>query len=135
MKFVFSTRNVIRDNFLDLCKLAWDYGFSGFEIYDALAERKAHFDSILTKQNLADARRKLHNRGLQISALTYPSPLDSTDADSEEIAKYVRLASNAGVPSIIVRLDTQPVYSSLEKLLLPAIRGDCRQFLYLAPWM
>jgi fatty-acyl-CoA synthase len=123
MKFVFSTKNVIRESFLDLCKLAWDYGFSGFEIYDALAERKAHFDSILNKQNLADARRKLHNRGLQISSLVYPSPLDSDMANADELEKYVRLASKSGIQYIIVRLDNKPEFSTLEKTLSPAIKS------------
>ncbi|MBR5460076.1 MAG: AMP-binding protein [Clostridia bacterium] len=122
MKFVFSTKNVNRDSFLDLCKLAWDYGFSGFEIYDALKERQEHFDSILNKSNLADARRKLHNRGLQISALNYPAALDSSNADAETIAKYVRLASNAGISNVIVHIDEHPEYSILEKVLVPAIK-------------
>ena len=95
MKFVFSTKNVNRESFLELCKLAWDYGFSGFEIYDALNERRTHYDSILNKDNLADARRKLHNRSLQVSALTYPASLNSQMSSGNEILKYTRIAANA----------------------------------------
>jgi len=122
MKFVFSTKNVKRESFLDLCKLAWDYGFSGFEIYDALNERKEHFDSILNKQNTADARRKLVNRALQVSSLNYPTPLDSDSADAETISKYVRIASNAGISNIIVHIDNKLDWSLLDEILLPAIK-------------
>jgi len=122
MKFVFSTKNVVLESFLDLCKLAWDYGFAGFEIYDALEERRIHFDSILNKENLSDARRKLHNRGLQISALTYPASLNETAANSEELLKYVKLASNAGIQNIIVKLESKTDFATLEAVLHPAIK-------------
>ena len=36
MKLVFSTKNVSRASFLDLCRYAYDYGYTGFEIYDAI---------------------------------------------------------------------------------------------------
>ena len=38
MKIVFSTKNVSRASFLDTCRYAYDYGFEGFEIYDAIKE-------------------------------------------------------------------------------------------------
>ena len=31
MKIVFSTKNVSRASFLDICRYAYDYGFEGFE--------------------------------------------------------------------------------------------------------
>jgi len=40
MKLAFSTRNVSRTSFKGLCRLAADYGMDGFEIWDAVAERK-----------------------------------------------------------------------------------------------
>ena len=40
MKLAFSTKEVRRGSFLDLCKTAYDYGYTGFELYDALTERK-----------------------------------------------------------------------------------------------
>ena len=122
MKFVFSTKNVNRESFLELCKLAWDYGFSGFEIYDALNERRTHYDSILNKDNLADARRKLHNRSLQVSALTYPASLNSQMSSGNEILKYTRIAANAGISNIIVHIDEETSYTVLEEKLLPAIK-------------
>ena len=69
MKIVFSTKNVHRPSFLDTCRYAYDYGFDGFEIYDAPAERVGHPDSILRRDRAADAKRKLLNRGLSVSAL------------------------------------------------------------------
>ena len=38
MKIVFSTKNVSRASFLDTCRFAYDYGFEGFEIFDAIGE-------------------------------------------------------------------------------------------------
>ena len=70
MKLVFSTQNVVRASFIDLCRYAYDYGYSGFEIYDAVKERKQHYDSILRSGHTSDAKRKLINRSLAISALT-----------------------------------------------------------------
>ena len=42
MKFSFSTKNVRRSTFIDLCKTAKEYGFSAFEIFDALEENHLH---------------------------------------------------------------------------------------------
>ena len=64
MKLVFSTKNVSRASFLDLCRYAYDYGYAGFEVYDAIRERKSHHDSILRSDRMADAKRKLVNRNL-----------------------------------------------------------------------
>ena len=55
MKIVFSTKNVNRATFLDMCQYAYDYGFSGFEIYDAVGERKAHHDSILRRDRTQES--------------------------------------------------------------------------------
>ena len=76
MKLAFSTKEVRRGSFLDLCKTAYDYGYAGFELYDALAERKNQKDSILIRGNVPDAKRKLHIRGLSVAALTVPGALD-----------------------------------------------------------
>ena len=58
MKIVFSTKNVNRASFLDTCRYAYDYGFEGFEIYDAIKERINHHDSILRRDRIADAKRR-----------------------------------------------------------------------------
>ncbi len=122
MKLVFSTQNVNRESFVELCRLSWDYGFSGFGIFDALEERRNHYDSILKKENIADARRKLLNRGLQVSALEYPTPLDSPDASAEAVLKYVKIAENSGIKTLIFSLEQKPCYEELEKILVPAVK-------------
>ena len=40
MKLSFSTKDVKKPSFLSLCRMASEYGLDGFEIYDALEERK-----------------------------------------------------------------------------------------------
>ena len=102
MKKVFSTRYVDRKSFLDVCCIAHDYGFSGFEIYDAENERRFHRDSILRSDNLADAKRKLNNRSLSISALSYPNAIDSKNTTATSLLQYVDMASISGISTIIV---------------------------------
>ena len=123
MKLVFYTQNVNRESFIDLCRLSWDYGFSGFEIYDALEERRNHYDSILKKENIANARRKLLNRGLQVTALVYPTAIDSSEADPDTLLKYIRLAENSGIKTIIISLDNKPDYEMLDEILTPSIKA------------
>ncbi len=123
MKLVFSTENVNCASFLDLCRYAYDYGYSGFEIYDARTERAKHSDSILRSGNTADAKRKLVNRSLAISALSYPHPLDSSEADSEALARYITYAERANCESITVKIEGEPVLADIEAKLSPAIKA------------
>ena len=117
MKIVFSTKNVNRPSFLDTCRFAYDYGFSGFEIYDAIKERTTHNDSILRRDHTADSKRKLINRNLSVSALTYPVPLNSAEADSDILVKYVDMASNSGVENLIVRIEEETSFDDLKEKL------------------
>ena len=117
MKIVFSTKNVNRPSFLDTCRYAYDYGFEGFEIYDAIKERASHHDSILRRDRVSDARRKLVNRGLTVAALSYPHFLESEEATAESLVKYVDMAANAGVANIIVRVDEKPSFDMLKEKL------------------
>ena len=87
MKIVFSTKNVSRATFLDTCRYAFDYGFYGFEIYDAIKERSTHHDSILRRDRIADAKRKLVNRNLAVSALRMPESIDSENVTSDIVVK------------------------------------------------
>ncbi len=119
MKIVFSTKNVNRASFLDMCRYAYDYGYTGFEIYDAVKERKQHHDSILRGDRVSDAKRKLVNRSLGVSALTYPVSL--CDAKAEELLRYVDMARNAGIENIIVRMDCEMPFEELSNVLSPAI--------------
>ena len=122
MKIVFSTKYVKRPSFLDTCRYAHDYGFDGFEIYDAIAERSRQHDSILRRDRIADAKRKLVNRNLSVSALSYPCPLDSAEASPEALVKYVDMALSAGVDNVIVRVESEVSLDRLREQLDPAIR-------------
>ena len=122
MKLVFSTKHVNRASFLDLCRYAYDYGYTGFEIYDALKERRQHVDSVLRNDRTADSKRKLLNRGLSVSALTVPQPLESEDVTSDVLVRYVDMARGAGIERVIVRMEEKLSYELLEKKLAAAIR-------------
>ncbi len=122
MKLTFSTKNVNRPTFLDLCQYAYDYGFSGVEIYDAIKERKKHYDSILRSDRVADAKRKLLNRSLSVSALVYPYPIDSAEATGDEILKYVTMADQAGVERVIFSVEKKTDDSVLVEKLSAAIK-------------
>ncbi len=122
MKIVFSTKNVSRASFLDTCRFAYDYGFEGFEIYDALKERSAHHDSILRRDRVADAKRKLVNRNLTVSALRMPDALDSDAVSAESVKKYVDMASDAGIDNVIVRIDNNISYEELDEKISLAVK-------------
>ncbi|MBQ7115565.1 MAG: AMP-binding protein [Clostridia bacterium] len=122
MKIVFSTKNVSRATFLDTCRYAFDYGFEGFEIYDAIKERSSHHDSILRRERIADAKRKLVNRNLTVSALRLPSPLESEEATAELVEKYVDLAAASGIENIIVHTYTETSFDLLDAKMAGAIK-------------
>ncbi len=127
MKIVFSTKYVNRPSFLDLCRYAYDYGFEGFEIYDAVKERTQHHDSILRRDRTPDSKRKLVNRGLSVSALHYPHSVETDDASAETILKYVDMAASAGIEYVILRIETHSELDLLDKKLSKAVRRaeDC----------
>ncbi len=122
MKIVFSTKNVARATFLDTCRYAFDYGFSGFEIYDAIKERTAHHDSILRQDRIADAKRKLVNRNLAVCALRMPESLDSENTTPELVAKYVDMAAASGIEQVIVFLTESVSYDILDEKLSLAVK-------------
>ena len=121
MKLVFSTKNVARASFLDLCRFADEYGFAGFEIYDAMRERTQHADSILRRDRAADAGRKLLNRGLSLSALRYPHSLETAEADADTLRKYVDMAAAAGVEYVIVRAEAEISFETLHAKMADAV--------------
>ncbi len=122
MKIVFSTKNVSRASFLDTCRFAYEYGFEGFEIYDAINERSAHYDSILRRDRIADAKRKLVNRNLSVSALRMPSPIESEECSAELIQKYVDMAAASGIENVIVRIENAVGFDVLDAKLSAAIK-------------
>ncbi len=121
MKIVFSTKNVSRASFFDTCCFAEDYGFEVFEIYDAVKERNAHHDSILRQDRVADAKRKLVNRNLTVSALRMPDPVESEETTAELIRKYVSMAAASGIDNVIVRVEESVGFDVLDEKLFDAI--------------
>ena len=121
MKIAFSTKKVKCASFFDTCCRAHDYGFSGFEIYDAVDERKAHYDSILRRDRLADSKRKLVNRGLSVCALRMPDPVESDKTSAELITQYVDMAAGASIENVIVRIEKSLPFDELYAKLSSAI--------------
>ena len=122
MKIVFSTKNVSRATFLDTCCYAFDYGFEGFEIYDAIKERSTHHDSILRQYRISDAKRKLLNRNLAVSALRMPDSLESGNTTADLVEKYVDMAASSGIANIIVRIDKEVSFDVLEEKISGAVK-------------
>ncbi len=122
MKIVFSTKNVKRASFLDTCRYAYDYGFSGFEIYDAISERTQHHDSILRRDRVADAKRKLVNRNIAVSALRMPYGIEREETTADIIEKYITMAANSGVSYVIVRVEEKTSFDVLKEKLSGAVK-------------
>ncbi len=122
MKIVFSTKNVRRASFLDTCRYAFDYGFEGFEIYDAIKERSNHHDSILRRERIADAKRKLINRNLAVSALRMPDPIESESTTAELVEKYVSLAAASGIENVIVHTQSDVAFDILDEKMAGAVK-------------
>ncbi len=107
MKLSFSTKDFNAHKFSALCRLADDYGFSGFEIFDIKNEIKYHPDSIFNNSKTSYAKRKLFNRNLTVSALSYPFFLDCEKATAEELLFYVESAAKASCEFVIVKLENE----------------------------
>ncbi len=122
MKITFSTKHVSRASFLDICRYAYDYGYAGFEIYDAVKERKQHHDSILRSDRVPDSKRKLVNRNLAVSALVYPYSIEREEATADEILKYVEMARTSGIDRIILRNEVKTSNEVLSEKLSRAIK-------------
>ena len=122
MKLTFSTKHVNRASFIDTCRYAYDYGYAGFEIYDAIKERKQHYDSILRSDRMADSKRKLVNRKIAVSALVYPYGVESDEATSDSVLKYVDMARNAGIERVILRLEEKITDELLAEKLTAAVK-------------
>ena len=88
MKLSFCSKQVKTPSFLDLCNTTANYGFSGFEIYDAVNEMNAHADSIFNPQSQAGAKRKLVNRHIAVSAIKFPQKVDK-NIDVNALSNYI----------------------------------------------
>jgi len=117
MKLSFSTRHVTADSFVSLCDKTAQYGFQGFEVYDAAREKKSHADSIFHSYLTPGAKRKLVNRHIALCALTYPQSVTAA-TDPADLVKYVELAATAGAENVILSMD--PVPENIAAILTPA---------------
>lgn len=106
MKLSFSTKDVKKPSFQSLCRIASEYGMDGFEIYDAISERKEHKDSVLRTDGLSASKSMLSSHSLEVAALTYPVALDEEGADENTLLQYIDIASVSGIENIIVSLSS-----------------------------
>ncbi|MBR4426587.1 MAG: AMP-binding protein, partial [Spirochaetales bacterium] len=127
MKLAFSTRNVDRPTFKALCRFAGEYGMDGFEIWDALSERKAHSDSVLRSEKMSEGRSMLRNNNVEVCALTCPSAAESDETTSMALVQYVDMAALSGIENIIVHLDSKSDAKVLLEKFSPAISKAERQ--------
>lgn len=121
MKLGFSIQNVSAKSFIELCNIASEYGFSGFEIYDMKSEIKLHDDSILKKGSVADSKRKLLNRHISVPAVTFPHKVGGKQDFSDELMEYTEAAFAASIPNVIISaengFDMDALGKQLEKPL------------------
>lgn len=127
MKLAFSTRNVSRTSFKGLCRLAADYGMDGFEIWDAVAERKSHSDSVLRSEMMSEGRILLRNNDVEVCALSFPEAVESDQASGNALVQYVDMAALAGIENIIVHVDVMPDAHELLSKYGEAVRRAERQ--------
>ena len=121
MRLTFSTENVKRPSFLDECRFAYDYGYSGFEIFDIDEERKRHADSIFRSGKLSDAKRKLRNRSLEISAVTFPRAVDLPDVTASELKRYVDFAASCNIERVIFTVSSRFDADRVKAVIMPAV--------------
>ncbi len=122
MRYVFSTRDVSRPSFISVCNMARDYGYHGFEIYDAFSERKQHRDSVLRMENLSDAKRKLRNRALELTALFCPLSADSDAAAADYLQRYVDMAAASGIQRVIFTVESCDDLEGFRRKMQAAVR-------------
>ena len=120
MKIAFSNNFVKASSFIELCNVVQDYGFDGVEIFDVDAEIKAHTDSIFRSSITADAKRKLVNRHINISVITFPEKVGK-NTDCKNIVKYVEYAALASVSGVIIQLENFIDVNELKEILSCAI--------------
>lgn len=122
MKLSFSTKDVDRPDFSSLCRLAGEYGLDGFEIWDAVDERRRHPDSVLRAEKVSEGRSMLRNNGVDVSAIRYPVDADSAEASPVSLVQYVDMAALCGIENIIVSIGAKADVQALHVLFEDAIR-------------
>jgi len=118
MKFCFSTEHVKAKSFLNLCNITAEYGFDGFEFHDV---KEVNFDDgIFNAQNQANAKRKLINRHIGVSAVNFPEII-TLDTDPKAVMEYVDYAIDCLAENVVVKIkDVYPI-EEVKKILTPAL--------------
>ena len=120
MKLCFSDKFIKTCSFLELCNTVQSYEYNGVEIFDASSEKAVHQDSIFHSSVTVDAKRKLVNRHIEISAINFPEEI-CENTDAEKIVKYVNYATMASVKSVILKFAQLPNETTLAEILKPAL--------------
>lgn len=103
MKLSFCSKQVQCKTFLDLCNATSDYGFQGFEIFNAKTEAEEHADSIFNEISTAGAKRKLVNRRIEISAIKFPQKVDE-NVNVNTFTDYVEMCATAACKNLVFEL-------------------------------
>ncbi len=127
MKIAFSTRNVDKSTFAGLCRFAGEYGMDGFEIWDAVSERKRHGDSVLRSEMASEAKIVQRNNSVSVSAITLPEAVNRDSVSSKTLVQYVDMAALAGIENVIVSIDEKVDASKLLEKFESAIKRAERQ--------
>ena len=122
MKYVFSTKDVKASSFLQLCNVAKEYNFSGFEVFDAFEEKTSHADSIFKSSARVGSKRKLVNRHISVSALTFPTPVNG-ETNQDDVIKYVDYAVRAASENVIFSIDEKVEICDLLRVLTPVVKN------------
>ncbi|MBQ3549354.1 MAG: AMP-binding protein [Clostridia bacterium] len=122
MKLSFSTKDTNSIKFADVCNEALDYGFNGFEIFDINSAVANDTDGLFNSVGAAGAKRKLINRHLSVPALVYPEAIGKTGVDTEGVREYIKEASYASIPNVVVTLDDEASGDEIKAVLDPVMK-------------
>ena len=121
MKYVFSDKNVKATSFIELCSITHDYGFAGFEIYDAFKEKTEHTDSIFSSATRSGSKRKLINRHISVSALKFAGSVCNL-TDENDLVKYVDYAVRSGSENVIIEICKDADIQVILNKISPAVK-------------
>ena len=119
MKIAFPDKFVNTNSFLDLCNITQDYGYDGVEITDVEFEERNHSDSIFRSSITNDAKRKLYNRHINISAIRCPEKISINGENS--LIKCIEYASLTSISNVVIELENGLGIEDVKKSLTPAI--------------
>lgn len=130
MKLSFSTLACPNFSFDDVCSIASDFGFAGFEIRGIEGERFDAFTDALSRRNIAATSQKLRTMHLSVSCLSsgcYVGDKDSREANLDTLREYIAVASKIGCSYIRLlgddgitathEVDDDEVYEQVNALL------------------